>query len=170
MKASVPLEAAKITPAPTSGACVQALEGLSEQSVFARIAQAVGGVNVFCNLPVLPWQSRFHEGGTGYIDGIRPSDLSSPMMRGVDAYKRPFLAVRTESEDQYAKTLGVETFFQRYTTPGEPWTSGNHYDKHPIVSSIVDNESLEKLEQLAQGETLNLKTPYTDETIRKKLA
>ena len=43
------------------------------------------------DIPILDIQSR--EGATGYIDFIDINEVTSPLMRGVDVYNRPFFTI-----------------------------------------------------------------------------
>lgn len=151
-------------------ACLDLFEEKCIDSTIHKIAHAVGGIGAFCNLPVLPWQKRFIAGHTPVINGVRPEDLSAPMMRGVDEYSRPFVAVRMEAEDPYAKRLGVETIFQKYTGRDEPWESGSADVRNPIVYATVDEEALERIEQLVLGKAIKLTKSYSNEVVHKKLA
>ena len=49
-------------------------------------------MRIITQLPILPFQRKF-VGGTDYIDGIRSTDLTAPIMVGVDCYKRPFIVI-----------------------------------------------------------------------------
>ncbi len=150
----------------SAGECEKALAQYPQASAIRDIASALGGNEMFCRLPVLSWQDRFHEGKTGYIDGVKPEDLASPIMRGVDPWSRPFLALHTEeSLKSGEKTTGAEVLFQRYTSHPDPWTSGNHYQRAPLVSGTVDSDELDQLARLVDGETVKLS--YSDTT--KKL-
>jgi hypothetical protein len=136
--------------------CTHALEQFPGDSTIRKIAAALGGNDKFCQLPVLPYQDRFHEGGTGYIDGVRPTDLTAGFMRGVDPYARPYVAIHSEDTVEAQKMAGAETLFQRYTDHLEPWTSGSHYQEAPLVGSTVDSSVLDKLARLKNGETIEM--------------
>ena len=88
-------------------------------------------------------------GGTGYIDFVRPEDMSAPLMRGTDEHGRPFLAVRAKFTFPNGRVeTRVETLFRRYTT-GHVWTSGG--DRN-LVSSAMTNEDIEYFGRLVSGE------------------
>ena len=76
------------------------------------------------NLPRLAWRTCFL-GGTGYIDGIVPSDMSSPLMLG----SKPglagpaFVALRTAGADG---RRAVTVLFQRYDGHAGTWASSDY--------------------------------------------
>jgi hypothetical protein len=151
----------------TTAECEQALADYPQDATIRKIATALGGK--LCQLPILPWQDRFHEGGTGYIDGVQPKDLSHPMMRGVDFWSRPYIAIKTEDLIRGEKSTGAETLFQRYTDAPYIWTSGKHYlNGIPIVISTVDKHEIDDLQKLSNGETVDYSTDYASQT--KKLS
>ena len=49
-------------------------------------------MRLITQLPILPFQRKFI-GGTDYIDGIRSTDLTAPIMVGVDCYRRPYIVI-----------------------------------------------------------------------------
>lgn len=49
-------------------------------------------MRLITQLPILPFQRKF-VGGTEYIDGIRSTDLTAPIMVGVDCYRRPYIVI-----------------------------------------------------------------------------
>ena len=127
------------------------------------------------NLPKLEWQDRFHEGGTGYIDGIRPKDMPHSAMYGVDNFGRLYVALKTVLRRENSSQVsypGVETFFQRYTDNQNCWTSGNHYGHriHVIIDRMYARE-LDLFQRLVRGEEVSIEDGYQPETmIKMKLA
>lgn len=79
----------------------------------------------------LPWKDSFHAGGTGYIDGVRPDDLSQSVMWGIDPWQRPFVAIRHTCDKV---TNGAVAFFQRYTGSG-PVVGGGHHMAYQCMST-----------------------------------
>ena len=93
-------------------------------------------------------------GSTGYLDGLKPEDMTVPVMKGIDKWDRPFVAVHVrvtllKTKDNgdtlvpvmnrkswrrifpsYRKGLkrlteeNVEVYFQRYSNKEDIWTSG----------------------------------------------
>ena len=49
-------------------------------------------MRLITQLPILPFQRKFI-GGTDYIDGIHSTDLTAPIMVGVDCYRRPYIVI-----------------------------------------------------------------------------
>lgn len=49
-------------------------------------------MRLITQLPILPFQRKF-VGGTDYIDRIRSTDLTAPIMVGVDCYRRPYIVI-----------------------------------------------------------------------------
>ena len=91
-----------------------------------------------CDVPVLAFQNRFC-GGTDYLDGIVYSDITHPLMIGVDRYRRPYLCVVYHWLDHWlggsdgAKTKTcMLTVFQRYTDSPFTWCRIG-WDKQPIL-------------------------------------
>ena len=86
------------------------------------------------DVPVLAFQDRFC-GRTDYLDGIVYSDLTHPLMIGVDRYRRPYLCVvyhwLVGSDGAKTKTCML-TVFQRYTDSPFTWCSIG-CDKQPIL-------------------------------------
>lgn len=124
--------------------CQAAIFQYPQGSTIRKIIDALGGVEKIGQYPLLAWQDRFAEGGTGYIDGVRPQDMAHPIMLGADPWHRPFIAIRTND--------GVETLFQRYVDDPSEWTSGNHYLRgREIVISQVDGPAIRLLECLYRG-------------------
>lgn len=77
------------------------------------------------NYPILDIGDRY--GTTGYLDFITFNDLSAPVMKGYDHFKRPFFvisAIITKSDGSTIKT--IETFFQRYDDFKNLWHGCGH--------------------------------------------
>jgi hypothetical protein len=76
------------------------------------------GKEMIDNLPILDLKNKI--GHTGYIDFITSNDMSHNIMKGIDYYKRPFIAFKfkvtnkNDSDDDQSG-YAVGTFFQRYT-------------------------------------------------------
>jgi hypothetical protein len=68
-------------------------------------------------------------GGTGYIDGLLPEDMTHPIMKGTDKAGRPFIAVRIHHQGPVRhrgrkECTNVEVYFQRYSSENHIWVSG----------------------------------------------
>ena len=69
-------------------------------------------MQLITQLPILPFQRKF-VGGTDYIDGIRSTDLTAPIMVGVDCYRRPFIVISYKCfGDKYISWDGDERDFR----------------------------------------------------------
>lgn len=102
----------KVTPAPLDGS----------DTTMPLVIEALGGPGAYDALPTLDLGGR--EGPTGYIDFVRPSDLSSPVMKGTDTHGRPFISLLLEYTNRHGEvSTCVETIFRRYVT-GSVWVSG----------------------------------------------
>ena len=140
----------------TKEECVQGFKGFSENNTIRKVADAFGGVKELCSLPTVEWKDSFHAGGADYIDGVKPSDLSDPAMRGIDIKGRPFVALHTigiRGENTYE---GVETLFQRSTDDDHVWVSGGHSTPMHFFRPSTHDENFNKLAQLARGEKISL--------------
>ena len=111
-------------------------------------------------LPILDLKNRI--GQTDYIDFLMPEELTHSIMRGVDAYQRPFVAfkVQVQIEDKEPSEI-VGTFFQRYSDNTDAWAfgttfNGNHEIYHDSRVRVDDYENLEqRLKLLIAGLTIN---------------
>ena len=76
-------------------------------------------------MPILRWRDCFL-GGTGYIDGIVPSDMNAAVMlgcKGTGDTPSPFVALRTASTDG---RRAVTVLFQRYRGVMGTWASSDY--------------------------------------------
>ena len=79
-------------------------------------------------VPILDIGDRI--GMTGYIDFIRPSEVSFPIMKGIDNSNRPFVTLKANvyfDDGSIVKTFS--TFFQRYSDNNHLWHCTGHYGK-----------------------------------------
>lgn len=102
------------------------------QLSFQVIKEAVGGEAVFNALPILDLGNR--TGDTGYLDFLRPNELTHSIMRGTDAGARPFICLKLNapSDEGLPPHQTVITFFQRYSTGGEWSWSSQSYHNEPV--------------------------------------
>ncbi len=98
----------------------------------------------FDTIPQLDLKGRM--GATGYIDFLNPEEMSGPIMKGVDKFGRPFIALKMELTEKPF----IVTLFQRYVggERGDMWTWG---------TNLIDKR-LESLQELL-GNTI-----YKEET------
>lgn len=104
-----------------------------------NIIDMMGGVKYMAQLPYLEWKRKYL-GGTGYIEGIKPTDMSAPVMLGIDeVFNRPFISFRTTimkdknnkeqriSDIIYTKRkYNITTIFQRYTDSKGTWSNSSY--------------------------------------------
>jgi hypothetical protein len=116
-------------------------------TTFPLLVAALGGEEAFAALPELDLGDKC--GSTGYLDFLRPEDMTAPVMRGSDKYGRPFVAFRMERKAQ----VQVEVVFRRYTT-GSTWTSGGGCI---LCTGALTAEDLLFIKRLAAGEQVGMR-------------
>ena len=99
----------------------------------------MGGVKYMAQLPYLEWKREYF-GRTGYIDNIKPTEMSHPVMLGFDEiFDRPFILFRStkkkvknnkeqrKSDIIYTKRkYNITTIFQRYTDSKGTWSNSSY--------------------------------------------
>lgn len=101
------------------------------------------------NIPILDIGNR--QGSTDYIDFIRDHELTSPIMRGVDIFKRRFIILRMFINGKKF----TQTFFQRYSNNEKLWMGDcNHINglldtcggmkeiQFKLIQDIIDNKTI----------------------------
>lgn len=83
-------------------------------------------------------------GFTKYIDFIRPEEVHSPVMKGVDILLRPFIVVKAIVDN----SIVMETFFQRYTNNNDFWMGCGYWEYISTYGAGIDENQLQFLEQL----------------------
>lgn len=140
-------------------------------SLTARVMRAVSSA-ISLEETELKWQNTFHEGGTGYIDGVKPADLSHSVMWGIDSWDRPFVALKLREANGVGEP-GVETLFQRYIEEENIWASGKHYLQLPKHAKLVDTRmgsaEFAAFSKLIKGEAVDLQG-FNGEDVSAKLA
>lgn len=119
------------------------------------------GKDVISELPILDIGNK--KGNGGYIDFIKADDMKYPVMKGIDMWNRPFIAIRVKcvqacrDTDENKISYAVGTFFQRYSDENFNWAYGTAY----IYSTIYWDSRIQKydykclsnrLKKLASGE------------------
>jgi hypothetical protein len=121
-------------------------------------------------------------GSTGYIDFIKAEEMKQPVMKGIDFYHRPFIAIKltakkntsacdtldSDDSDLEGVTI-VGTFFQRYTGDKNEWAYGSRYGINMLWhdSRIRKNDyiSLEqRLKKIINGEIVFSTDPISFST------
>jgi len=62
------------------------------------------------NIPILDIGTK--QGHTDYIDFLTWNEVTSPIMKGIDMFKRPFIVIKLIIDGRKL----METYFQRFTT------------------------------------------------------
>jgi hypothetical protein len=123
---------------------------IEQKTAFQQMQNAVGGIDAFHRLPLLNIGNR--RGATDYLDFITPQEMTSPVMRGEDAAKRPFicLKIRSSRPEDNGREF-VVTFFQRYTE-GSLWTWGSTHHR-AVFGNVIRNEDREAIRQIVVDQT-----------------
>ena len=131
------------------------------------------------DIPLVDYKKAWHEGGTGYIDGIQPSDdifSSGPLAKFIDNVGRSAIAIKYNvscPDDTKAVALKSGEYsvaaFQRYSDSEQPWVYGGHY-MHAYAMHTSDNTvEFEWLESLIHNKyeefNLNDYVAYKDDNI-----
>ncbi|MBA3239063.1 MAG: hypothetical protein H0T62_12045 [Parachlamydiaceae bacterium] len=90
-------------------------EATSEKFIYPLF----GGKSQYEALPVLLLAETRMKGG--YIDYVKPQDMSAPIMRGTDRFGRNFFTIRFGDKD--GQNLKCQTFFERFSGM-DSWTDG----------------------------------------------
>jgi hypothetical protein len=115
-----------------------------------RILHALDYKNQY---PILKYCLSFC-GATGYIDRIKISDVTDPIMLGIDCHGRPFFTIRYKIEDD----ITLQTYFQRYKNYSLVWSMGTRYWKFSssIGTNRVGNEELQKIREIVNHKLYKL--------------
>lgn len=89
----------------------------------------------------LAWQDKFHRGATGYVDGIRPTDLQKAIQWGIDQWNRPYIAIKYACD----KTIGAVALFQRYTDQAYSVASGGHFEAPCRLGDVINTHGYPNL-------------------------
>jgi hypothetical protein len=128
-------------------------------------------------IKAVDWKDVWHAGGTGYIDGIKPSDEvfnEASVVKFVDPWQRSAIAFKysvacpNKALEEYAVAA-----FERYTGDGDFWVYGGHhahswYSHGQFANEIqpngylVDKDWLEQF--LMNGKGVSHQQEHVDET------
>lgn len=90
------------------------------------------------DLPVLDLKGR--QGHTDYIDFLTPKDMTKPVMRFVDKFNRPGIAIHLRCKHgAWADEEIVLALFQRYTGEPSKWTYGWGNSRHFLEHAYNDH-------------------------------
>ena len=83
-------------------------------------------------------------GSTDYIDYIKPTDLSYPIMIGYDKFNRFFIALRYIQNEN----IRVVSFFQRYSDNKTYFAQGGKlFKKFDIIGININSENLNEYQK-----------------------
>lgn len=133
----------------------EAEKALEEQRAsLAKMKEAFGGEAAYNVFPNLDIGSRM--GSTGYLDFLRPQDLTHPIMKGADSYGRPFVAIKVHLRVENSHFVedhedeAVVTIFQRYTTGGR-WTYGVSAACRSFFNDVFNEQDWTAVRNLLAG-------------------
>jgi hypothetical protein len=144
---------AKLVQPPISAPSVERQEQLKKilaEKPLTEIREILGN-ETYEALPIIDIKDR--RGLTDYIDFLKKSDLSSPAMRGIDCFNRPFIAFKAKNNETGEKFAQV--IFQRYTKDESRWTFAGHDCRQGMFEDlgiIFGREHLERLARVLKGE------------------
>lgn len=124
------------------------------------------------NIPNVEYKKPWHAGGTGYIDGIRPSDDifdTGPLAKFIDYADRSGIAIKyevtcPEGHEQLNKEYAMAAF-QRYTDSYSLWTIGNHHGLESVAQEALTSGRIRStwLEEFISNEHATFKDYHYDE-------
>ena len=102
------------------------------------------------------------EGFTDYIDFIKWDDITSPVMKGIDVFNRPFFTMKLcliiiDPGNNLITKYFPQTFFQRYTYDNNKWMSsgmqglifscgGMNCHQFKMMEDLIDGKTVEIFE------------------------
>lgn len=114
------------------------------------------------NVPILDIGDK--RGWTDYIDFIKESDMTAPVMKGVDVYGREFVALKVKSDnnnDNIPK-LSVEVFFRRYSDSEKLWMEATSGKQLLYTIGGMTESDFDTVIKLIEG--CRVIYPYNDNT------
>ena len=102
------------------------------------------------DIPILDIGRRI--GHTEYIDFLKWDEVTSPIMKGIDVYKRHFLVVKMIVDGNKI----METYFQRHTNNVNFWMACGHTTRGFLNTqgSGLIKEQIELLKKVINGENV----------------
>ena len=143
---------------PQSRCIIQRL--MLQWKAFCKWRHAYGQVEWDCaclqllrnRYPRLTYEDRFC-GGTGYLDGVRPSDVRCGVMEGHDIHGRSFFTIRYRCEDSnfifdgrthnlHTDRICCLTIFQRFTDSTGTWCKAGRDACHSRAPFMYGSQTL----------------------------
>ena len=108
-------------------------------------------------------------GSTDYIDIINWGEITEPIMKGIDKFKRHFFVIKMK----IGNDLVMETYFQRYTY-GKNWQSCGHATRTFMCTggNELNIEQINLLKKVIKGETVKVEKnhrPWSIDDIGKNV-
>lgn len=111
------------------------------------VANIIGTVEFF-SLPVLKIAPE--RDCRDYIDYIKFEEMTSPIMRGVDRARRPFISLRYKKNND----IKAITVFQRYSDSIHPWCNGTCYWDDCFPARLMDSDCLITMKKMLLHEPI----------------
>ena len=114
----------------------------NDRFLHIMVAKIIG-IDAFMNLPILDLGPK--SGHTSYIDFVRNKDMLAPVMKGIDCFSRPFIAIRyINRQHNVTQTMVI---FHRYTE-GYTLVMGTCYPKICFRQNCMGKRDLNYFERL----------------------
>lgn len=113
----------------------------------------IGGILDHSKYEVGSYAGPVPVGETGYIDGVKPSDMTHPIEVGTDRYGRVCVCFRMKFADLDEPV--VETVFQRYSDREDIWVSGG--GRRALAKRDLGAADLVYLTRLVSGDHCGLR-------------
>ena len=111
------------------------------------------------NQPNIPYYDIGNRiGHTDYIDFFTWDEITKPVMKGIDVYKRQFVVIKLKIYEKNIKLM--QTFFQRHTN-GSSWMGCGHATSSFIETSGGMNiQQIELLKQIINNQSVEIKVEH----------
>lgn len=113
------------------------------------LLDAFGNIKGICTYQVLTLNQC-----SDYIDFIDDVMMTSPIMIGIDPYKRRFFCVRYY--DITKERINVVTIFQRYTAVNYQWNGCGHYNPSLVFDTSYGNLRTDMLKEVVNGKEIEI--------------
>lgn len=106
------------------------------------------------------------KGVTDYIDFLRWDEITEPVMRGIDIFRRHFVVVKFKIYDSKSKKKNkfvklMQTYFQRYTD-GSLWMGcGNATDSFLDTCGGMKKEQIDLVKQVINNKSVVILEEHT---------
>ena len=101
-------------------------------------------------------------GYTDYIDFIEITDVSAPVMKGIDCFSRPFLVLKMKGKSDRGDEIDLfQTFFQRYTGDIGLWM-GAGSSNHELFNTCggMNSKHFTAIKEIIEGKTVDISWSY----------